>query len=196
MAGKRNNISTVKKLPPDVVTEIDKLRIQHGWEIDELVEFVRSKGGNVSRSAMHRYTQKLHDSVEVAAEKLNRANSIGKAVMERFGDVPDNELARLNIQLLQGQVLDMIVQEEAVELDDEGNPLPVMGDSLKLVRLTKAVQQLLSAEKMNAERVKEIRKMAIEEERARAIAALDAAADKGDLRKDALAEAKRIMGYD
>jgi Protein of unknown function (DUF3486) len=196
MAGKRNNISTVKKLPPDVVAEIDKLRIQHGWEIDELVEFVRSKGGNVSRSAMHRYTQKLHDSVEAAAEKLNRSNSIGKALVERFGDQPDNELARLNIQLLQGQVLDMIVQEEAAELDDEGNPLPVMGDSLKLVRLTKAVQQLLSAEKMNAERVAQIRRLAVEEERQRIKAAMQEAVDSGGEDAEIMERARRRLGFD
>lgn len=155
--GKRNNISTVKKLPPDVVAEIDKLRIQHGWEIDELVEFVRSKGGNVSRSAMHRYTKNLHQTVEAAAEKMNRAQSISTALVERFGDKPDNELARLNIQMLHGQVFDMILSEDE-QVDEEGNPLP--GDSLKLVRLTKAVQQLLSAEKMNAERVAQIKREA------------------------------------
>lgn len=196
MAGKRNQISTVKKLPPDVVAEIDKLRIQHGWEIDELVEFVRSKGGEVSRSAMGRYTKSLHLSVDAAAEKLQRSEGIAKGVIERLGDKPDNELARLNIQLVHGQVLDMLLREEEMVEDEKGNLVEPAGDSLKLVRLSTTVQKLLSAEKMNIERIKELKRMGADEEKQRAMAALEEAADKGHLRRDALAEAKRIMGYD
>lgn len=193
MPKRRHQPSTVDKLPPEISEEINRLRTQYGWSIDQLVEFVKSKGENVSRAAMGRHVRSLHLDVDEAAEELQHSQAISKAVMDRFGKNPDNELARLNIQLLQGQVFDMILAEKRA-VDEEGNRPP--GDSLKLVRLSKAVQQLLSAEKMNAERVKEIKQMAIEEERARASAALEDAVDKGTMRREALAEAKRIMGYD
>lgn len=192
---KRNQKSSIKKLPPEIRAEIDKLSIQHGWEIDDLVDYVRSKGGEVSRSAMGRYTRNLHLDVEAAAEKLNRAKEISTALVERFGDKPDNELARANIQMLHGQIFDMILEEEQVVEDDDGNVIHTPGDSLRLVRMTKAVQQLLSAEKMNAERVKEIRKMAVDEERERASKSLDAAARKGEINAEAAERAKRAMGW-
>lgn len=191
--GARNQPSSIDRLPPDTVAEINRLRQQHGWTIDQLVDFVRGKGESVTRSAMGRHVRSLHLDVEAAADKINRARAISEALIERFGDKPDNELARLNIQMLHGQIFNMILEDETAS-DDDGNPLPA--DPLRTVRLSKSIQQLLSAEKMNAERVKEIRKMAIEEERERASAALDSAADRGELRREALIEAKRIMGYE
>lgn len=155
--GNKKQPSSIDKLPPEVRDEVNRARQQFGWTIDQLVAYCSEEGHHVTRSAMGRHVRSLHLDVEAAAEKMNRAQSISTALVERFGDKPDNELARLNIQMLHGQVFDAILAEDDL-VDEEGNPLPI--DSLKLVRLTKSIQQLLSAEKMNAERVAQIRREA------------------------------------
>lgn len=176
MPADRNQPSSIDTLPDDIREEVNRLRVKEGWTIDALVEWVEGQGHEVSRSAMGRHVRSLYIDIEGAAERLRRTEAISRALVEQLGARPDNELARLNIQMLQGQVFDMIMREE-VE-DEEGNPLP--GDSLKLVRLSKAVQQLLSAEKMNAERVAQIRKEAREEAtKAAADNATAAAREKG-----------------
>lgn len=191
MVKARNQPSKVEKLPRVVREELDALRTRQGWTIEQLLDWLRAQGhDNISRSGLGNYCRNLYLDTEAAADKINRAGVIAKALIERFGDRPDNELARANIQMLHGQVFNMILEEDSA-FDEEGNPLP--GDSLKLVRLTKAVQQLLSAEKMNAERVAQIRKIAREEAQQEAAAAVDAVATRTErgLTKDTIDAIKR-----
>jgi Protein of unknown function (DUF3486) len=187
----RHQPSKIEKLGPEIVAEINRLRVQHGWEIDDLVQFVRQKGGDVSRTGMGKHVQKLQLSVQQAADRLNYAKGASEALVEKFGDKDDDELARLNIQLLQSQIFDLILQED---VDDDGNV--VNKDPMTLMRLSKAIQQLLSAAKMNAERVKEIRKMAVEEERERIKAAMQDAVDRGDEDAEVMERARRRLGFD
>lgn len=158
MPAGRNQPSSIDLLPEPIREELNRLRVKESWGIDSLVSWLMDQGHEVSRSAMGRHCRSLFVSTESAAERLHQSSEIAKALVDRFGDREDNELARLNIQILHGQVFNAIMNEE--QEDEEGNPLP--GDPLKLVRLSKAVQQLLSAEKMNAERIAQIRKEAME----------------------------------
>lgn len=170
----KNQPSTIDTLPPELKEELDHLRTLRGWTVRELVAWLKEQGHERSRSAVGRHVRHLHLDVEKAGEKIARSQAISKALMERFGEQPDNELARLNIQLLNTQLFDMLLEEE--QLDDEGNA--ERGDSLRLVRLSKALQQLLSAEKMNADRVKQIRDDAKKEERERAAESVSKVAKK------------------
>jgi Protein of unknown function (DUF3486) len=171
VAAPRNQPSKIDRLPAEVQDEIKRLRVRQGWTIDELLAWLREQGhSDISRSGLGNHVRKLHLTVEKAAERIERSQAISTALVERFGDKTDNELARLNINMLHGQVLDMILEEDVAE-DEDGNPLP--GDSLRLVRLSKTIQQLLSAEKMNAERILQVRKAAIAEERERAAEAVE-----------------------
>jgi hypothetical protein len=161
---RKNQPSSIDTLPPELKDGLNELRTRLGYTVDQLVKWLSEQGHERSRSAIGRHVRHLHIDVEKAGERIGRAQAISKALMERFGEKPDNELARLNIQLLNTQVFDMLLEEELT--DEDGNAAP--GDSLRLVRLSKAVQQLLSAEKMNADRVKQIRDDAKAEERERA----------------------------
>ena len=174
----RNQPSSIDRLPPEVQDEIAKLRTRMGLTIDELLAWVKDQGHEISRTAMGRHVRHLHLDVERAGGMLNRAQSISTAVMERLGEKPDNDLARLNIQLLHSQVFDMIVAEEEADAETGEMGEKPKPTALEMVRLSKAIQQLLSAEKMNAERAMAIRKAAIAEERERAAAALEATLDE------------------
>lgn len=173
----RHQPSNVDRLPADVREAVDALRTRQGWTIDQLVAWLGEQGHEITRSSMGRHVRSLHLDVSRAGEMLARSQSISKALMERFGDSPDNELARANIQLLHGQLFEMILGEEdaeAVEAEAGGEPVEKpQRNALEMVRLSKAIQQLLSAEKMNAERAMAIRAQAVADERERAAAAVE-----------------------
>lgn len=200
MAARRNQPSTIKTLPPELVAEIDRLRTQAGWSIDRLVAFLADQGHERSRSAVGRHVRNLHIDVERAGAHLQRSAAISKALMDRFGDKPDNELARLNMQLLHGHVFDLLIGEDEQMGDDGGDQAAgeggMMRDPLQLVRLSKVIQQLLSGEKMNSERIAQERRLGAEEERERQRAALEDAGRSGDIDAEAMAKAKRWLGFD
>lgn len=189
---RRNQPSSIDQLPPALRDALDKLRTQHNWTVDQLVEWLKEQGHEKSRSAVGRHVRNLHLDVEAAAEKINRAQSISTALVEKFGDKPDNELARLNIQMMQGQIFDMLLAEG--ELDEEGEASGT--DPLTVMRLSKTIQNLLSAEKMNAERVKQITDDARKEEQERIKAAMADGVERGELDATAMEKARRAMGFD
>ena len=198
MAKPRNQPSKIDQLPPEIQEEIARLRTQNGWTIDRLLEHLRGLGHyDISRSSMGRHVRNLHLTVDKAGERIARASEISKALVERFGDKSDNELARLNIQLLHSQVFDLIMGEDQADADDAGedgeSAAPSKPSALEIVRLSKSIQQLLSAEKMNAERIAQVRKLAREEAQAEAVAAVEAVAKRTErgLTKDTVDLIKR-----
>ena len=84
-------------------------------------------------------------------------------MIRRFGDGPENRAARLNIQLLQTAVFDLLMKDET-EADAE-----------TALKLSKALSNLATASRADAEIVERAEKRAAERAKKEAAAAVDRA---------------------
>ncbi|MDR1397223.1 MAG: DUF3486 family protein [Desulfarculales bacterium] len=132
-------VSSVKRLPPEIVEQINILLTQ-GRTLDEIKEALNPLLGDaaISRSALGRYKK----SLAKISEKIQSTRSVAEALVRRFGDAPESKSAQLNIELMHSMVMDVIMAAEAVESGDaEGesiNPMSVMLLSKALDHLSKA----------------------------------------------------------
>lgn len=188
MGTQRNRPSTVDKLPPEVREEINRLRLERGWSIDELIARLREIGhDDISRSAMGRHVRDLAR----VADKMRRTKEITES-LARISNRADNKMMRGTIELLNSILLEVSLAEEEGE---DGEPRPVQFNPAQIKALAQTAESLARAEKMDADREARIR----EDERARAReemrAQLDAAGKAGKIDANALAEARRWLGF-
>ena len=144
--------SSIDRLPPEVKSLIGALR-QGGRTIDEILAKLGELDVEVSRSALGRHIQTL----ATVGEKIQRSRDLALALTERFGDQPDNQMARLNLELLHNIVFDTI---NATEEDENGETRPMTFGPLQAKALAQALQSLASAEKIDADRQMKIREVA------------------------------------
>lgn len=155
--------SSVDRLGPEVRDAIGRL-LDQGRTLDEILAHLEGMSVEVSRSALHRYTQKI----AAAGEKLRQSRIIGDALIRRFGDEPESKTARLNIQLIQTLVFDLLMKAE----DD--------GDPDMAVKLSRALESLTRASRNDIEVIERAEKRAAERARKdAAVAAEDAGRQQG-----------------
>ena len=158
--------STIDQLDTKIQAEIGRLRMQ-GCTIDQIVAHLATMHGvtSVSRSAMGRHVKGL----EKVAEQIRRSRDVATALVQQFGDQPESELARLNIEILQGAVLDLKMRAADGEDVAAGGAAALNGDPEGIMMLSKALDHLASAQKKNIDFSAQVEKRA--EERARKAAA-------------------------
>jgi hypothetical protein len=149
---------TVDRLGPEVRDAIGRL-LDQGRTLDEILAHLEGMSVEISRSALGRYTQRI----AAAGEKVRQSQVISEAVIRRFGDGPENRAARLNIQLLQTAVFDLLMKDET-EADAE-----------TALKLSKALSNLATASRADAEIVERAEKRAAERAKKEAAAAVDRA---------------------
>jgi len=145
MAGKHVP-SSIDKLPDEVREAIAKLRAQ-GRTLDEILAHLASLDVEISRSALGRHVKRLG----TLTERMNASRNIAVALVDRFGDQPDNKLARLNLELMQGVVMQAITGATIDEETGEAEPVTFLPEDVMF--LAGALQKLASAEKTNADRM-------------------------------------------
>jgi uncharacterized protein YoxC len=146
--------SKIEKLPEALRSEIDRLLADPRFTLDELVAKVKDIGGvdvDLSRSALHRRQQ----DISVVGERIRRSKDIASALVEKFGEADDDQLARLNNQVLQGAIMAMLT-----EADDDGQPVTL--DAKEVKALAQSLNELSRAKKTEADRVLKVRKEAAE----------------------------------
>jgi hypothetical protein len=146
--------SKVKRLPPEIREEIDKL-LERSVPLDEILAKLRELGvGDVSRSGLGRYKQEI----DAVGERIRRSREIADALVRRLGDAPESRQARLNIELMHSVILDLVMNAQ----DGEGVTL----DPEQAMFLGRAMKDLASAQKSDAEfEVKIRRQVAAEAEK-------------------------------
>jgi hypothetical protein len=159
--------STIDRLGPEVRDAIGRL-LDQGRTLDEILGHLDGMSVEVSRSALHRYTQRI----AAAGEKVRQSQVISEAVIRRFGDGPENKAARLNIQLLQTAVFDLLMKDET-ETDAE-----------TALKLSKALSNLATASRADADVGEKAERRAAE----RATKAAATAAEKAGREKGLSAE--------
>jgi arginine repressor len=136
--------SSIDKLPEEIRAEIGRLRIQ-GRTILEIVEHLRGMDVNVSKSALGRHVK----SMAALRERLQNSRNIATALVDQYGDKPDNKLQRLNIELMHGIVMQTMTA--AVENED-GEAQPITFSPEDAMFLASALQKLASAQKTDTDR--------------------------------------------
>lgn len=171
-APRREVPSSIDKLPEEIRAEVGRLRVQ-GRTIDEILEHLRTMDVDISRSALGRHVKRM----STARERMKHSREMATALVSQFGDQPDNQLARLNLELMHGVVMQTIM---ATKDDEDGEAQPVTFCPEDARFLADALAKLASAEKTNADRTLKLKAEAKKE----ALAAVEKVAKKEGLSKE------------
>lgn len=177
--------SSIDRLPEEIRAEVGRLRVQ-GRTIDEILAHLKTMDVEVSRSALGRHVKRM----STARERMKHSREMATALVSQFGDQPDNQLARLNLELMHGVVMQTIM---ASSEDEDGEAQPVTFSPEDARFLADALAKLASAEKTNADRTLKLKQEAAKE----AAAAVDRVVKSGaaGLTDDTVAAIKReILG--
>ena len=151
--------SSIKRLPPEIKERIGTL-FASGFTLDEILDALAEQNIKVSRSALHRHKQ----HIDKIGERLARSRETSEMLVERFGQGLESKTARLNIELIQDVIMQIMAKEDGEHDDDEKGPGTPMGAML----LAKAVEHLTKAARHDAELTIKIREQAAAEARAKA----------------------------
>lgn len=145
--------SSLLKLPSEVRTYIAKIREDGSATLDEIVEAIQDEFGvDVSRSALHRYTQQ----VDAVTKKIRDSRFIAESVAKHFGDKKASDVARVNIEILHTIIMDILMVDPDADAVD-GNPQVNAGDAMKIAI---ALEKLTKAHKTDTDRELKIREEA------------------------------------
>jgi hypothetical protein len=151
----RHTPSSIDKLDQEVRELIGKLRMDHGWTINEILQRLKDMGQSVSRSALGRHVRTLQD----VAGEMREAQAMAAALAREVGDADQSRMLDVNVQLLQSNMFKLMLA--ANEEDGEGVQLgakdaKAFADALRSIALTRKTDLDLieRAEKRAAERAK------------------------------------------
>lgn len=129
--------SSIRKLPDELRREVDRLLADGRHTIKEVTAHLRTLGADVSKSAVHRYSQDF----ERVASDIRIAREMAVAIGRELEAVPDGDSGRLAIESLQALLLRARMQlAEEEDLD--------MG---QLAQLSKAAKDLQTALKSSVD---------------------------------------------
>lgn len=135
--------SSIDELPDAIRREVHAA-IERGASIDGIVELIRGLGGDASRSAVGRYSQKF----AALAKQQREMRSVAEAFGREFGSADDHQ-GRMMVQLMTS------VMTRAVMPLATGDEIDL--SSKELMELGKAAQSIASAAKIDVEREARIR---------------------------------------
>lgn len=176
--------SSIDRLPEEIRAEVGRLRVQ-GRTIDEILAHLKSLDVEVSRSALGRHVKGL----AALRERMHQSREMATALVSQFGDQPDNKIQRLNLELMHGIILQALT---ATDEDEDGEIKPVTFNPQEAKYLAESLAKLASAEKTDADRTMRVRAELAKD----ASKKLETAVTAGDLEREAMIRAKRIMGFD
>lgn len=121
--------SSIRKLPPELRAEIDRLLTDGRHTLREITDHLRSMGAEVSKSAVHRYSQEFED----VAKDIRIAREMAQAIGRELEDATEGDAGRLGIESLQALLFRARAQiASSGEIE--------IGDFEKLARAAKDLQ--------------------------------------------------------
>lgn len=178
--------STIDQLPEPIRLAVMEA-IKRQVKIDDIVDLIRSMGGEASRSAVGRYSKNFR----ALAEQQRSIRSVAEAFGHEFGDADDRQ-GRMMVQLMTTLATRSLMPMVTAEDDEEGGLSP-----LELSRIAKAVKDTMGAAKLDVEREAKIRDEATKRAKAEAATAgVEAARSSGASAETLDLIRKRILGID
>lgn len=147
--------SSIDRLPEEIRAEVGRLRVQ-GRTIDEILDHLKTLDVEVSRSALGRHVKGL----ATLRERMRHSRDMATSLVSQFGDRPDNQLQRLNLELMHGII--MQIATSTVE-DEDGEAHPVTFNAMEAKFLSEALAKLASAEKTDVDRTLRMKQEAAKE---------------------------------
>ncbi|MDU7522055.1 MAG: phage protein Gp27 family protein [Roseomonas mucosa] len=179
--------SSIDKLPAEVRDAIGRLREQ-GRTLDEILAHLKQLDVEVSRSALGRHVK----SMEAVGERLRRSRAIAEVLIRPLGDGEEGKTARLNIELAQSAILDLLMRsaeaQDTAQQDgeEESGPLDAMGTML----VAKGLEHLVKAQRHDVELIQKIEERAAAKAKREAAQAVETVAREKGLSRETVAAIK------
>lgn len=150
--------SSIDRLPKEIRESIGRLR-EGGRTIDEILAHLTEMEAPVSRSALGRHVKSLDE----IGERMRRSRAMAEALTDKFGQDPDNRVARVNLELLHGLVFETLTAGASADEDDNGEGAPLVLDPQSAKLLSETLRNLATAQKSDADRMLVARREAAKE---------------------------------
>lgn len=116
--------SSLRRLPPEVLAEINRLISDGRFTLDEILEHLRNMGvDSVSRSALGRQKQRI----DKVAAKLRQSREMTETLVREIGpEVAEGQQGRILVEVLRKLVFDHLEkrltseEEDGQDIDNEG----------------------------------------------------------------------------
>lgn len=122
----------MRRLPREVLDAVNGL-LESGHTVDEVTEFLRGMGEEVSRSCVGRYRKQWAESVRDLAE----VREFSRTVVSELSKQPESRTARLNTELMEAALFQCMTSLRAMSTSDPEK-------SVKLICKAATAQMLLS----------------------------------------------------
>jgi hypothetical protein len=139
--------SKIEQQPADIRKEVDALVTNPALRLEDIVAALKKLNIDLSKSSVHRYQEKI----EVVGERIRRSREVASALVERFGDAPEDKQLALNIQFVHSAIMDLMATT-----DEDGAPITLSPKNA--MELSKALNELARASKTDADRLLKLRK--------------------------------------
>lgn len=144
--------SSIDRLPKEIRASINSLRVDRGYTIAQICEYLGRMDISISKSAMGRHVQKI----EEVTEKIRTSRAIAEGVASSLNGKDEGQLMALTTELLQAGVLRILSAT-----DENGEDVVLAAkDAMALGR---ALESASKASKITADRIIRIRMEAAKE---------------------------------
>lgn len=128
--------SSVDKLDAPIRAEINRLRIECGFTIEQILEYLKSMSVDISKSALGRHVKKI---AEVGA-RIREARAVAEGIAPAFADKDAGDVMRVNVELLQGAIMRL-----ASATDDDGRDVQLKAsEAMAIGRALKSSSKALA----------------------------------------------------
>lgn len=172
--------SSLRRLPPEVLQEVNRILSEGRLTLDELLEHLRGMGvETVSRSALGRQKQRI----DKVAAKLRQSREITASLVQELGaNSTEGEQGRLLVETLRGMIYDHL---EARIMEGE------LGDPKSFMALARTLKDMAQANRLDQDFEAKVRER-VQKETVKAVE--DSAREAGLSAETVEAIKSRILG--
>lgn len=110
IGGRRRHSKITRELPPEIVEAVNQ-KLVDGFTYEEIANWLRSLGHEVSRSTVGRYGKEFLSKLE----RLKLAKEQAKAIVSEMGDAPATELHEAANQLAVQLIMETLIRVPDLE---------------------------------------------------------------------------------
>ncbi|MEX2155095.1 MAG: DUF3486 family protein [Gemmatimonadaceae bacterium] len=177
--------SSIARLPTQIREQLERMIREGTYTIDEMVAEIRGMGGDVKRTAVGDFKQRMEERLT----RVREAQEVGRVWVEKLGENPDSPMGQLV-----AEVLKTVAFRTITDLDASNETVKPMD----LMLLSRALKEISGAQKVDHEHRRKLRDEFLTEMKAKATAAAGVAekeARAAGLTDDAVAlMRKHVLG--